>query len=460
MTLWKMLAKKLKMSIDRLFKPPQESAEYRSWRQQFLLDRLKIALWIAVPAAILLAINGLFIVFLDADRFERDILRLFEDKSLFTRMRSQTLVNICVQFSVLFSCWGLRQSRWGRQHPTVIFLLLSSMLTWLDMVVGTCFSIPAPPDPRFFLAQAVLIPVHWRLHLLSQLVPIAHYAIVYPLFGLTKIGSVEFYTSYSINRAIELLWTGIICIASVYLYERLKRQEFESQRQLRSVIHAISHDLKTPVMGTSLILQGLLQQPEYELTVDRTILEQLLAGNERQLDTIASLQAAHTAEIGSIPLDLQPLDLTRTIDEIVASLEPIAHRHRMTLIKKIPPDLPLVLVDKTQLWRVFNNLIANAIKHNPPDTQIEIIVDRVRELYPHSVRCSIRDNGIGIAADRLPHLFELYTRGAKARRMPGLGLGLYLCKQIITAHQGEIGVDSQPDAGSTFWFTLPVAQAR
>jgi signal transduction histidine kinase len=71
----------------------------------------------------------------------------------------------------------------------------------------------------------------------------------------------------------------------------------------------------------------------------------------------------------------------------------------------------------------------------------------------------VQDNGIGIPATQLPDLFRLYTRGAKAKRMPGLGLGLYLCQQIITAHQGEIGVFSQPNAGSCFWLTLPISSS-
>jgi signal transduction histidine kinase len=137
-------------------------------------------------------------------------------------------------------------------------------------------------------------------------------------------------------------------------------------------------------------------------------------------------------------------------------IEPIVRQHRMTISKNISMDLPLVSADKTQLWRVFNNLISNAIKHNPRGTEIEIDASAIIDRDTHWIRCSIRDNGIGISPQQLPHLFKLYARGQRARRMPGLGLGLYLCQQIINAHRGEIGVDSQPNSGSVFWFTLPV----
>jgi signal transduction histidine kinase len=450
---WKPLRRRLQLLL-RGWQPQAESAEYRAWRHQFLLDRLRIALWIAFPAAIALTANGLFAIFGNSQQLQQDLLTIYGDASLFGRMRSQTLVNIGATFAVLLSCWGLLQSRWGRSHPTVIFLLFSSILTWSDAIVGTLFRIPSVPDPRFFLAQAVLIPVCWRLHLISQLVPIAHYVILYPLLGLTKIGNREFYSTYSIQHLIDFCWIGVICILSVYLYERLKCSEFESQRQLRSVIHAISHDLKNPAMGTSTILQSLLFKLDRQLLIDRTILEQLLAGSHRQINLINSLLEAQSAEANAPMLHCQTLQLDVLVEEAIADLAAIAQQHRIALSNYISSDLPLVNADKTQIWRVFNNLILNAIKHNPRGTQIEIKAEVIQD---RKIRCTIGDNGIGIPKTQLPYIFKLYTRGAKARRMPGLGLGLYLCEQIIAAHQGEIGVNSQLDKGSTFWFTLPVA---
>ncbi|MFE1743984.1 sensor histidine kinase [Coleofasciculus sp. H7-2] len=76
---------------------------------------------------------------------------------------------------------------------------------------------------------------------------------------------------------------------------------------------------------------------------------------------------------------------------------------------------------------------------------------------PRLLRCTIQDNGVGIPPQQQQRLFELYYRGVHSRYMPGLGLGLYLCQQIIKAHQGKIGVISQPGCGATFRFTLPVA---
>jgi signal transduction histidine kinase len=76
------------------------------------------------------------------------------------------------------------------------------------------------------------------------------------------------------------------------------------------------------------------------------------------------------------------------------------------------------------------------------------------------VRCAIADNGVGIEQQQCDRLFDLYYRGASSRSLSGIGLGLYLCRQIIKAHGGEIGVISSPGQGTTFWFTLLTSSTR
>jgi signal transduction histidine kinase len=96
------------------------------------------------------------------------------------------------------------------------------------------------------------------------------------------------------------------------------------------------------------------------------------------------------------------------------------------------------------------------IKHNPSGTQIEIRTEVIRDRHDRWIRCTIRDHGVGIPSQQRPYLFELYARGNNAKRMPGLGLGLYLCRQIIVAHHGEIGFNAPVNGGSEFWFTIPI----
>jgi signal transduction histidine kinase len=126
--------------------------------------------------------------------------------------------------------------------------------------------------------------------------------------------------------------------------------------------------------------------------------------------------------------------------------------NQATLINLVTADLPLVNADPTQVWRVFSNLIVNAIKHNPPGLHVKInAIPQDDKIF-----CTVNDNGVGISQQQSDRLFDLYFRGGSIRNSLGLGLGLYLCKQIITAHGGEIGVKSGLEKGATFWFTLPM----
>jgi signal transduction histidine kinase len=154
-----------------------------------------------------------------------------------------------------------------------------------------------------------------------------------------------------------------------------------------------------------------------------------------------------------IVLQLQPVQLLTVVEAAIADLEPLLEQNQATLTNLVSVDLPLVNADPTQLWRVFSNLIVNALKHNPPGLLLTINATRKDE----EIYCTVSDNGVGISQQQSVRLFDLYFRGANTRNSVSLGLGLYLCKQIINAHGGEIGVNSALDAGATFWFTLPIS---
>lgn len=109
-------------------------------------------------------------------------------------------------------------------------------------------------------------------------------------------------------------------------------------------------------------------------------------------------------------------------------------------------------MDVFQLRRVFENLITNAIKHNPPGISLEIST----RIEGQMLTCIVEDNGVGIPQEECELMFERYQQGSRARRSLGVGLGLYLCRQIIQAHGGKIGVISAVNQGAKFWFTLPI----
>lgn len=458
--------------------PKAESAEYQQWRRRFINDRLRLTLWVILFGFASQAGIVLHLLFFNSSQFNADVLTIYGDAAVGTLMRQTTLISMGVFAALLLGFFWAQRTQWARRHPEAMFLALSLSLTLPDQIVGTWLRFPDPPGWTLeFLGQAVLIPVCWRLHLLSQLLPTAYYAIVYPLLGITQIGERSIYDSYTIGVVTTLFLVCLICDIGVYLYERLQQSEFESRQQLRVFLHSVSHDLKTPVMGTSIVLETLLSNPEAELTIQRSVLERLLQGSDRQLTLINSLLDAHNTEIQGIQLHCEALSLRAIVDAVVADLTPILLQNQIVLENHISPDLPLAWADANQLWRVYCNLITNAIKHNPHQITIRLtasltqstvtqplwlrwrLVKPLPVSHPQMLRCTVTDDGVGIAPQQCQRLFDLYSRGTRARYMPGLGLGLYVCKQAIAAHGGNIGVDSTLGGGSMFWFTLPVASS-
>lgn len=237
--------------------------------------------------------------------------------------------------------------------------------------------------------------------------------------------------------------------------EIIERQKAEEALQI--YFHAVSHDLRNPVTGTLMVLQNWLRKSDSEtvLSIPRTMIERLAEGCDRQLTLINSLLDARSAELAGIPVNCQPLNLQELIQPLVELWEPLLERNQATLQAVIPTDLPLVKADPNQLWRVLENLLANALKHNPPGLNLTLGATlEVNSLDTPKVRCYLADNGLGIASEQCQKLFDRYTRGSHSRHTIGLGLGLYLCREIIAAHGGEIGVESELGKGTKFWFTL------
>ncbi|MBE7379898.1 MAG: HAMP domain-containing histidine kinase [Leptolyngbya sp. SIO1E4] len=333
----------------------------------------------------------------------------------------------------------------------------------------------------------MLLPLRWPLHLISQLLPIVYYTVVLPLLGINGVGNISIFNSvYSAGTFIEIGWVCLICNVGVYVYERLRRSEFESRRELQIFLHTISHDLRNPVMGSSMVVKNLLNKAaDGYAKVSAPVLERLLQGSDRQLALINALVEAYHADGKGITLHCQPVQFSTVVETVLADIEPKRLHNKVELHNTIDPNFPLVRADPTHLWRVLSNLIDNALKHNPPGIHLTLSADVIKAARCSTTRddlissnpqslpqpfhkkisnikslpmllCRVQDDGIGIPRSQCQRLFELYSRGQRARYMPGLGLGLYLCQQIVTAHGGEIGVISQPDIGSTFWFTLPL----
>jgi PAS domain S-box-containing protein len=232
-----------------------------------------------------------------------------------------------------------------------------------------------------------------------------------------------------------------------------KMTELQELNQLKDVyLQAVSHDLRTCLLGMSMVLNN-LSKSSGEVTLSRPLLERMITSSDRQLNLINSLLEDHFNEERDLELRCKPEQLDELIQNTIAECSSMLTQNKANLTQILPPDLPSIAVDSTQLQQALKNLLINALKHNPPGLNLTLQVTVEQQV----IRFILQDDGVGMNQQQQKSLFKLYIRGLHTQHLTGIGLGLYQCRQIINAHGGEIGVISAPGAGSTFWFTLPRA---
>ncbi|MEO0378011.1 MAG: HAMP domain-containing sensor histidine kinase, partial [Cyanobacteria bacterium P01_A01_bin.17] len=385
------------------------------------------------------------------------------------QLRGAAVASFFVTIALLVICLLLHKTQWGRRHPAILFLISACAVNGFSrQVVYSFHHIPAEPVPTVFLALAVLLPLRWPLHLLSQALSVIYFGVVLPLLGITHMGDVAMFNGVDIWLTFtDLAWVCAICNIGVWVYERLQISEFESRRQQQLLLHAVSHDLRNPVTGTLMLLNNLLLGGE-KVTLDHAVIARMARSQEKQLQLISSLLDVHSQNLNGVSLRLTPLCLNELIRDISEDFAPQFKQARGQMVVSLPTDLPAVRVDPLQLYRVYDNLISNALQYNSSGVCVTLNASRQGQ-YVH---CKVSDDGEGIrelVSDRQPSIanhhgqsdpnvwiFGLYSRGVKRHQPLHLGLGLHICKQIVEAHGGQIGVESEVNRGTMFWFTLPI----
>lgn len=242
-----------------------------------------------------------------------------------------------------------------------------------------------------------------------------------------------------------------------------KMQELEELHRVKDVVlHTVAHDLRTSVMGNLMVLQHLLNSQKLrehqnnqspQIPVSASILERMIQGNEYQLEMLDSLLEIRACEKKELILSCQLVEFRTVINKIITELQPLFCRNQSTVNNLIPDNLPLVTVDIGRLQKVLTHLFTHSLQQNPPGLNFTIKAKVTKGM----MRVQIQDHGIAISKTECDRLFDLYIRDPQAPCSTSIGLKMYLCKQIIQAHHGEIGATTSQQHGLTFWFTLPLA---
>ena len=231
----------------------------------------------------------------------------------------------------------------------------------------------------------------------------------------------------------------------------------EMERLRAEFLSMVSHELRTPltsIKGSAATLTEAASDldPAEMLQFFRIIGEQA----DHMRDLIGDLLDVARIETGELSVAPAPADVATLVDEARSRFQSGGGRNNLRI--DLSPELPLVMADGRRIIQVLNNLLTNAARHSHEASAIG--VSAVREGY--HVAVSVTDEGRGIAAERLPHLFRKFSRidGEDRRRdIAGSGLGLAICKGIVEAHGGRIWAESDgPGLGARFTFTIPVAQ--
>ena len=228
----------------------------------------------------------------------------------------------------------------------------------------------------------------------------------------------------------------------------LRLKETIDQRE--NFVSCLTHDLRTPLVAANRMLDLIGKQAFGEINCEQEeAISNIVSSNQNMLEMLNTLLETHHYELGQKTLSFIPVDLRQLIVEVVTELEPLAIEKGLELQQDLAQDVPEVKGDRLELRRVVTNLIGNAIKFTDTGTVAISLVQKNSEVV-----VQVQDSGIGISPEDREAVFQRYHQGN--HRRAGKGLGLYLCQQIINAHQGELTLRSQVGKGTTFTFSIPV----
>lgn len=229
----------------------------------------------------------------------------------------------------------------------------------------------------------------------------------------------------------------------------------EMDRLRDDFIATLTHDLRTPLLAAIQTLQFFIDGSLGEIEEkQKTLLETMKKSNEDMLGLVNALLEVYKYESGKLNLCKTTFDLKQFIEECIAQIKALADKKEIE-IKTVfnETENSQLTADRNELRRVLLNLCGNALNHTKQGGTVEITTSNKEG----DLILSVKDNGIGIPKTDITKLFKRFSQGTSQKRSAGTGLGLYLSRQIVEAHQGKIWAESEVSKGSVFSFMIPKA---
>ena len=282
-------------------------------------------------------------------------------------------------------------------------------------------------------------------------------------------GFLSYYLSKKIMQPIRQMKNITRNFAAGDWHERMPEIEIPELNQLSVSFNRMASGLEDVELRRRELVSDLTHELRTPLTIVRGYLEELAAGDRegspklyadlvgqtRRLERLTrDLQELSKAEAGSIFLDLQPLDINPLLQSLIERCADQLLEDGPTLKLDLPSYLPLVIADRDRTQQILVNLLGNAIRHTKKGS-----ITVKAEVKSRYLWLSIIDTGDGIADEDLPHVFERFWRADRSRcsYSGGSGIGLAIAKKLVELQNGEIKVTSKLNEGTTFSFSLPLA---
>ncbi|MBN1146303.1 MAG: PAS domain S-box protein [Anaerolineales bacterium] len=247
--------------------------------------------------------------------------------------------------------------------------------------------------------------------------------------------------------------------AEVVLVFRDVSEEEMIHRLLGHFLANVAHEFRTPLSSLAASIELLFDQaPDLSAEELQELLVSLHLSTISLQTLMDNLLESASIEAGRFRVSPRRSDLNWIISETIRMMQPLLDKYGQRLHASLPPAMPWVWADERRMIQVLVNLLSNAIKYGPENGEIFLEV----EMHDDRVKVSVADQGTGIPEELRKDIFRRFTypRSLSNSARMGVGLGLWVVKTVVEAHDGQVGVSDWPGGGAVFWFTLPIMDTK